>query len=149
VPVDPLLKLDLLQQVVDVDGARLGDHAADADAPRALLELLRHPPEVLAVVELVIVVVGGGGFFVGDGPARLVFVVARPHGTQRSGGRWGGRRCDGGRRGVRRQGSACRGRSGRQCQRAGQQAATAQRQSLRRGQPFRDFPAPAPYDVHP
>src|SRR6202021_1266278 len=136
--VDPFLELHLLQQVVDGDGARLGDHAADADAPWALLDLLGAPPDVLVVVDFVIVVVGGGVFLVGDGAAGDIFGVERPHRAQRTGRRprpprgTPSRGTTGrdsiSRRSISRQGGARRQRARRhgargQRQRAGQYAA--------------------------
>ena len=68
--IHPLLKLHLLQQILDRDRARLLHLAADLDRPRLHLHRLRRLPQVLAVAELVIVVVGGRVLLGRDGAAR-------------------------------------------------------------------------------
>ena len=74
--VEPLFEAHLFQQIVDVDGDRLFDHAVDLDRPRPQLEGLRVAPDRLVHPEFVEIIVGRRIFLVGQRPVERVFFAA-------------------------------------------------------------------------
>ena len=90
VPVDPLLERHLVQQVVDIDGLRLGHVTVEGHGPGPDLQGLGGAVDILVAAELVEIVVAGGVIRIGDRPVWPAVGIGRVplHRVEMGGGIW-------------------------------------------------------------
>ena len=85
VPVKPFLQGHPFQQIVDIDGERLFDHALDSHLPGSNRQPLGGVRDALVRAEFVKVVVAGGELFGGQRPIHPIAFVARDRIKERGG----------------------------------------------------------------